>query len=417
MTEDAALREELEAALDEREILADIGRLVVVPSFGGDETPAQHAVAAIAERLGLQADLVEEDLDQLRHADGYPGEEVPRDRLVSLSVTLPSARRGPRLCFNGHVDVVPPGTEQWASDPFRASVRNGWLHGRGSADMKSGLVSALHAMAAVRRVYGSAVPGEVVLQSVAAEEDGGLGAFAALRRDADFAGCVIAEPTDRALVCAQAGALGFEGRIRGRGAHACVRLDGVSALDRFLPVYAALHDLEGTLNDDVTSAVMRRLPLPYPLSVGRVRAGTWSSSVIDELVFEGRVGVPVGRAPEEVRRLFEDAVATAADAEGPPPEITWSGGQFAPGETDAGHPFVALVADTIAAVTGLPAPLTGVPYGADMRLYCARGIPTVMYGPGDIRRAHAVDEAVPLGEVFSHVRTLARLASVFADRS
>lgn len=417
MTEDAALRDELEAALDEREIVADIGRLVAEPSFDGDETRAQHAVAAIAERLGLQPDLVEEDLDELRHADGYPGEEVARDRLVSLSVTLASTRRGPRLCFSGHVDVVPPGAERWASDPFRASVRNGWLHGRGSADMKSGVVSALHAMAAVRRVYGTAVPGEVVLHSVAAEEDGGLGAFAALRRDADFAGCVIPEPTDRALVCAQAGALSFEGRIRGRGAHACVRLDGVSALDRFLPVYAALHDLERVLNTDVASAVMRTLPLPYPLSVGRVRAGTWSSSVIDELAFEGRVGVPVGRTPDEVRRLFEGAVAAAADAEGPPPEITWSGGQFAPAETDPGHPFVALVAETIAAVTGLPAPVTGVPYGADMRLYCARGIPTVMYGPGDIRRAHAVDEAVPLGEVFSSTRTLARLAAVFADRS
>src|SRR5204862_523128 len=82
--------------------------------------------------------------------------------------------------------------------------------------------------------------------------------------------------------------LTLEGVVPGVAAHAAHRLQGVSAIDRYLPVHQALAAHERALNADVEHPLMRALELPYPLLVGRVEAGEWSSSVPDRLRFEGR---------------------------------------------------------------------------------------------------------------------------------
>jgi acetylornithine deacetylase len=406
---DDKTRARLAAAIDVDLLVADTCTLIAA---GPDETRAQAAVADIAGRLGLVVQHHEEPLDQLRRSAGYPGEEVERDRLVTVTATARGADpNASRLCLSGHVDVVPPGERAWAAPPFTGRVADGRIHGRGAADMKAGVIAGLHGLAAVVHVCG-APPGDVVVHSVVAEEDGGVGAFAALRRDDDFAGCLIAEPTDARIVCAHGGALTWTGVITGRAAHASDRLSGVSALDRFLPVYAALQRLEVELNAEVSHPLMRELALPYPLSVGRVTAGNWASTVPDELVFEGRIGVPVGTIGSEVRRRLEATVA-AASSSGEPVRITWTGGQFEPAETAIDHPLVSAVRRCAEVVTGRLPALGGVAYGSDMRHYCARGIPTVMFGPGRLAQAHATDESVDITAVVDHALVVANLAGSF----
>ncbi|MEA2296413.1 MAG: acetylornithine deacetylase, partial [Solirubrobacteraceae bacterium] len=295
------------AAIDGAAIARDVSRLVRAASVTGDERPAVEALAAIAAAHDLPARVDVHDLDAVRAAPGYPGEEAPRAELVGLTATLPGA--GPRrLCLNGHLDVVAPGAAPWVHPPFDGVIGDGVVHGCGSLDMKGGVVAALHAMAAVRRVAGRP-PAEVVLQAVASEEDGGLGTFAALEADDRFDACLIPEPTAFDVVVAHAGALTFTGTVTGVSAHAAVRLEGVSALDRYVPIHQALQAHERAVNADVAHPLMAPLALPYPLLVGRIQAGTWSSRVPDELVFEGRLGVRVGEDPAEARASLERAVA------------------------------------------------------------------------------------------------------------
>ena len=400
------------AALDAGAIVRDLSALVAIPSLTGRERPVMQAFAARARDLGLAAEVLEHDLAALRAAEGYPGEEAPRDDLVGVAVTLPGATPGARrLCLDGHLDVVDVGTIPWQRDPFGGDVADGRVHGRGSLDMKGGVVAALHALAAVAR--SGAAPCEVVLHAVASEEDGGLGTFAALERDDRFDACLIPEPTAFAIVCAQAGALTFEGHVRGRSAHAAARLHGVSAIDRYMPVHAALHAHEQRVNSAVTHPLMRALELPYPLLVGRIESGSWSSQVPDLLRFEGRVGVRIGESIAEARAAFEAAIRAATDGAGPAVEVTWHGGQFASAETPVDHPFVALVRDAVRAEVGHEPVLAGVAYGADMRLFCARGIPTVMVGTGGIELAHASDESVAVDEVVALARALVRVICRF----
>ncbi len=387
----------------DRDALAhDAAALVRVPSVTGEERAVLERLGELATGHGLEAELHVHELAVLRAHPAHPGEEAPRTELCGLTVTLPGERPG-RVCLNGHVDVVGPGGEEWHQDPWSGRVEAGWLHGRGSVDMKGAVAAALHALIALRDAPEPARA--VVLQAVASEEDGGLGTFAALERDAAFDACLIPEPTGFDVVCAQAGALTFRATVRGRAAHAAMRLEGRSALDRYLAAHLALQAHERALNRDVEHPAMQALALPYPVSVGRIEGGEWSSSVPDRVVVEGRLGVPLGASLDDARAALEAALA---DGEAPPVEVQWTGGQFAPGETDPDHPWVRAVAAAVRAEGGGAARLAGVPYGADMRLFCARGIPTVMVGTNGLERAHAVDERVRVEELEAVARVIAR---------
>ncbi len=379
----------------------DAAALVRVPSVTGEERAVLERLGELAAARGLDPELHAHDLAALRAHPGHPGEEAPRAELYGLTVTLPGERPG-RVCLNGHVDVVGVGGEAWREDPWSGRLDDGWLHGRGSVDMKGAVAAALHALAALREA-GEPAP-TVVLQAVASAEDGGLGTFAALERDAAFDACLIPEPTAFDVVCAQAGALTFRATVRGRAAHAAMRLEGRSALDRYLTAHLALQAHERALNDRVEHPAMRALALPYPLSVGRIEGGEWSSSVPDRVVVDGRLGVPLGASLEDARAAFE---AVLADGEAPPVEVEWTGGQFGPGETDPAHPWVRAVSAAVRAERG-SARIGGVPYGADMRQFCARGIPTVMVGTGGLERAHAVDERVRVEELETLARVIVR---------
>lgn len=371
--------------------------------------------AAQAQAAGLSdAALREYDLAALRADPGHPGEEVPRTELWNLRARLPGPAPGaPVIALCAHLDVVTPGTTPWLhGSPWSGVVENGLLYGRGSADMKGGFAAALAALRAIRAA--GVVPAcAVELLGVSSEEDGGLGAFAALREDAAYAACVIPEPTGFDVVCAQAGAITFTGVVGGVAAHAAHRLEGASAIDRYVPVHAALQALEADVNAGVTHPLMAELELPYPVSVGRVSAGDWASSVPDRLEFEGRAPVLVGETVAQARARVEAAVAAAGAGHA---ELRWTGGAFASAETPHDHPLTTLVQAAARAHGTGPGPgrLAGVPWGADMRLFTARGIPTVMCGTAGIRVAHGVDEHVPVADVEALARVLIEVVCGFA---
>lgn len=405
--EDAAL-----AALDEEELLADAAALVRIPSITPEERSAAELFARLAAERGLESRVLEHDLALLRADPDHPGEESARTELFSAIAVSPGLDAGaPRLALNGHLDVVAPGSEKWSRDPWSGQIADGRLHGRGSVDMKGAVAAAMHAVAAIHSAGG--VAGDVVLQAVPSEEDGGLGTFAALKHDSDFAAAIVVEPTDFGVACALAGALTFRGEIPGVSAHAAVRLEGVSALDRYMPVHAALAEFEKELNAGVDHPLMREHELPYAVSVGRLEAGLWASSVPDRLVFEGRVGVPIGAELAALRARVEDVVHGAcAEA-----QVSWTGGRFGWADVPVDHPLTQLALEAASDELRVDAKAVGVPYGADMRLYTEVGIPCVMLGTPGLERAHAVDEYVETADLVKLARMLVRVIARFDSRA
>jgi len=408
------MEEDALAALDLDALARDAAALVRIPSVTGDERAALEFVAERADAAGLAAALHPHDLAALRADPGHPGEEAARSELWGATATLAGRAPG-RLCLNGHVDVVGLGTQPWQRDPFSGAIEGDRLHGRGAVDMKGAVIAALHALAALRRA-GSETP-EVVLQAVASEEDGGLGTFAALQGDDEFDAALLPEPTALRVVCAQAGALTFRGAVRGRSAHASERLAGCSAIDRYVRVHVALAAHEIAVNGDVSHPLMRELELPYPLLVGRIAGGDWSSQVPDRVEFEGRLGVPVGASLVEARAALQAVVDRALDDGEARCELVWDGGSFAPGETSPDDPWVRVVRGALADELGRDVAVAGVPWGADMRLFTARGIPAVMVGTSGIELAHAVDESVSLSELGAIARMIIRAVLRFGRTS
>ncbi|SMC84111.1 ArgE/DapE family deacylase [Lentzea albidocapillata] len=400
------------AAVDE----AAIGRLLLdllaVPSVTGSaaESELQHVLAGHLERMDLDVDLWSMDLPGLRAHDDFPGGEAPRTEAWGLVGNTRSHGDGPTLILQGHVDVVPPGDlTQWQGDPFRPRVEGDVVHGRGACDMKAGVVAILAALAAIRAA--SATPrGQVSVHFVVSEEDGGLGAFGTLQRGHTGDACIITEPTGGALIIANGGALTFRIEVPGQATHGSTRYAGVSAIDAYLPIHAALARLEARRNAGA-DPLMSAYPVAYPLSVGTLQAGDWASSVPDLLVAEGRLGVALGEEPAQARAELEACVAEACASDpwlrAHPAVVTWPGGQFASGRLPAGHPLADLVGDAHADVTRRARPVEqGAPYGSDLRLYAGAGIPTLQYGPGDVRLAHGPQEQVSVSEVVTVTQAL-----------
>jgi acetylornithine deacetylase len=426
-------------ALDLDGLVALVRELIAIPSLDGEESPAQGKVAEWVEEAGLEADVWPIDLDELA---GHPEwcHEVERDEALGVvgwigeraaGGAAEGSGAGRDLLLNGHIDVVPVGDEAaWTTPPWDPAVRDGRVYGRGAVDMKGGLCSALFAAKAIRD-SGVRLRGRLSVASVVGEEDGGTGTLATILRGHNADGAVVVEPTRLRVVPAQAGSLMFRLVVHGLPAHGCVREEGVNAVEKFVPLFAALRRLEaercGVTSTGAADAAGPRASreavagdplslfsgyrLPWPIEVGTVRAGDWASSVPDTLVAEGRYGVAIGEGSAGARRAFEDAIARACAGDpwlaGHPPEVEWWGGRFDPAVTSLDDPIVTIVSAAAADVTGAAPSVEGVTYGADMRLLVNVGrIPTVLFGPGDVRVAHMPDEFVPIEDLRSASESL-----------
>jgi acetylornithine deacetylase len=404
-------------AIDEQALVQELVDMIRIPSVTGSdaESDLQHWHASELAALGFDVDTWKLDLEALACHPDYPGTEAPRTEGHGVVGVLGEAA-DPALVLQGHVDVVPTGDlDKWEGrNPWSGAIRRNTVHGRGSCDMKAGVAAN---MAVARALIASGVTLErpFALHAVISEEDGGLGAFATMMRGHRGEAAVITEPTSRSVVVANAGALTFELRVSGRAAHASARHIGHSAFDAFLPVHAALTELEKERNAR-PHQLYDGNPLPYPISIGTVRTGDWASSVPDLLIAEGRLGVQLDEPPAHARAALEHAIADACERDpwlrDHPAEVIWQGGQFASGHLDPAHSLVDEVIGAIRHTERREASLSGAPYGSDLRLYAGiGGIPTLHYGPGDVSYAHAPREQVQVDELISTTRSLAVLAA------
>jgi acetylornithine deacetylase len=386
--------------------------LVRTPSLTGNEEAVQRIVAQAMQELGLEVDVWEPAVEDLAPYAEHVGEfETLQGRPNVVGIWRGSGG-GKSMILNGHVDTVDPGAvDQWTDDPFSARIIDGQLFGRGSLDMKAGVVANIIAAAALRAT-GWQPKGDVIVESVISEEDGGAGTVAAIVRGYTADACIITEPSAFDIVIAQGGSLVFRIHVSGKSAHAAARNEGVSALDCFLPIYAALNEFEAERNRTLAHPLYAEIENKIPINIGVVQAGSWPSSVPDWLIAEGRAGLVPGETLEQFKAEFVEVVMRAA-ASDPwlsehPPRVEWFSGQFAPSEIEGDHPLVGLVSSAHQAVTGETPRVKGVTYGADMRHFLnIVGIPCLMYGAGDVAGAHAPNESISIHDMLTCAKAVA----------
>jgi acetylornithine deacetylase len=315
------------------------------------------------------------------------------------------ARIGPRgtpsLMFAGHLDVV--GVEGMTHPPFSPDIRDGRLYGRGSADMKGGIAAMCSAAA-------MAITGEsrksILIAAVVDEEYESLGMRALLASGIRAEAAILTEPTRLAICPAHRGFVWMNVGIRGRAAHGSRYDIGVDAITHAGLLLAELDALEHTRERGITHPLLGR----GSLHASRISGGTGMSTYPEtcELAIERRTlpGESAETALTEIRDAIRRVKAKDAlfDA-----TVTLTTAQ-APSDVNVDTPVVRGLASALRA-EGLPSAIEGLSAWTDAALLNEAGIPAVCFGPGDIALAHSAEEWVPVGEIESATRVLARVAS------
>ena len=388
--------------------------LVRVPSVTGREGDVGPVVERAFGDRGLEVDRWEATPGEMEPYLDHVGEQDSYENRPNVAGVRRGGGHGRSILLNAHTDTVAPGDPSaWKDDPFSGTLEGDLLYGRGSCDMKGGLVTHLVALDALSDL-GVRLRGDVTVAATVGEENGGLGALSTVLRGYGADAALITEPTRLALVPAQGGSLVFRLTLAGRSAHAAVRDEGVSALEKFVPVFRALQELERERNCSLSHPLYDGLANKVPINIGVVRSGDWASTVPESLVAEGRVGLIPGEEVEPFKELVAERISAVAEDDpwmrDHPPRIEWFGGQFAPAEVPLDAPICEAIREAHRLATGEEPAVQGVPYGADMRLFIRfGGMPCVMYGAGDVRVAHAPDEHISVTDLLTATTTVACL--------
>lgn len=382
-----------------------LGRLIAFPSTPGSEAAIQAALLEILAGDGLAATAVPVEgtiRDDPDHTpvEGRPGYEGRPNVLVKLA----GARGGRSVIVNTHSDVVPG-----PAGMFEAVIRDGVVRGRGACDAKGQIVTALLAMRALREL-GLKLDGDVEVQFVIEEEAGGNGTLAALvaGRRADAA--VVLEPTGLVPRSANRGAAWFKLTVEGRPVHMGRYHEGLSAFDELVGLLPDLRDYEAKLRRDSKGmAGFPDEPSPVVLNIGRVQAGDWPSTVPGRCLVEGGIAFLPNRTAREIEAEIQALIlARATPWAREHARFELAGLRNEAFETPPNHPVVRTFRQAAEEVLG-PRPAQGWNASCDARLLFHRGrMPTVVFGAGDLRHAHALDEKVRLGDIARAAEVLVR---------
>jgi acetylornithine deacetylase/succinyl-diaminopimelate desuccinylase-like protein len=341
---------------------------------------------------------------------------------------------GRSLALNGHVDTVPPvDPERWVNgSPWNAELRDGRLIGLGSTDMK-GSDTAMWLVAQALQDEGVELAGDLLLHSVVGEEtmQHELGTTAVLQAGFTADAAIVTEPTSipRPLTVSPvaAGNWHFRIHVQGRATHCGNRAlairpggpgdaIGVNALEKALKIVLALQELEQQWG--LTKSHPYFLPGFFSLLPGVFHA---DAGLDVPFYFPDRAEVayslwyPPDESAEEIRDQIEEYVLAAVRLDPwlreHPPRFDWIN-NWPPASTPWEDPLVQTMVRAHERAAGVtippPSPEHPVAFGAasDASFYEAAGIPSVVFGPGDVRIAHCKDESVEIDEVLAAARSL-----------
>lgn len=439
------LTEALDRASSNRDrSIEALASLVRVPSLTGEEGDAQTHMAGLLSDLGADTESLEPDVAALfesfpmvaqypthwQHDLILPYADLPTHQALEKSGledvlnyrdrpnvvgTFRGTGGGRSLILNGHIDTVTiEPTHEWTRDPFGAEIDNGLMYGRGTSDMKGGLMAAMLAMTYLREA-GASLRGDVILQSVVNEEHAGNGTLDLVRRGYRADAAIVLEPTNNAICVSHPGGLYWQvtvpGVVRSPGARwAGENMEGVSAIEKLPAVIEALLHVEKIYNATKTDDPMEEGRVPFALTIGKVAGGHYETATASEAVLRGGAYFsPVAGEVHEVMGKFRDSIATAN-----------SGDDFLnthPAQLEFLHhddstrqsPQIPLAVQMGEVLTerGISGEAKAGPFACDMRHLVNQGnIPTIIFGPGSIAQAHKPDENITVREYLDCIEHL-----------
>ena len=424
--------------------IEELRALVRIPSLTGEEGPAQQYMADKLQALGAQTTVVEPDVAAMferfpdvaqypthwQHDLIVPYAELPTHaalRASGLESVLNYRGRpnvvgvfagtggGRSLILNGHIDTVtlePVG--DWTKKPFGAEIEDGLMYGRGTSDMKGGLMAALMALTYLHEA-GVALPGDVTYQSVVNEEHAGNGTLDLVCRGFTADAAIVLEPTNNSIAVSHPGGLYWQVTVPGTALSPGARWQngmkqGVSAIEKLPGIIDALLAVEAHYNAGMREGGDAAAVAPFSLVIGKVLGGHYETVTAAEAQLRGGAYFQpgVGRI-RDVMKSFSESVGQANRRD------AWLAGHPAMLEflhhddSTLQEPDIAIAAAMGQTLCrhGAPDDIRPGPFACDMRhLVNQGGIPAVIFGPGTIAQAHKPDEHIAVSEYLDCIEYL-----------
>jgi acetylornithine deacetylase/succinyl-diaminopimelate desuccinylase family protein len=390
----------IDAHFDEQ--VRTLQALVQVPTDTppGNNAPHAERTAELLKGFGFEAEKFP-----------IPADLVKAAGLESITNLIVRRRYGAgrTVALNAHGDVVPPG-EGWTHPPYGGEVHEGKLYGRASAVSKCDFATFIFATRALESL-GLPLKGGIELHFTYDEEFGGeLGPGWLLDKGYTKPDLLIAAGFSYQVVTAHNGCLQMEVTVHGKMAHAAIPDTGVDALQGATAILNALY-AQNTLYKQVTSKV-KGITHPY-LNVGLIQGGTNTNVVPGKVVLKLDRRMIPEENPAEVEATLHRVIAEAAKQV---PGITVDIKRMllarALTPLPGNQPLVEALCRHGEAVFGEPIPTSGTPLYTDVRLYCERGIPAVIYGAGPRTvlesNAKRADEHIVLEDLRRATKVVAR---------
>ncbi len=395
------------------EIIEFTSSLIQFPSIQGEEEAAQLFFAKKLEEIGCIIDIFKPDSQELRQ--NYKDVLVSRNDFTkspNVVGVLKGSGKGKSIILNSHMDVVPAGDQDWKESPWSGKVVNDKIFGRGASDMKGGAAANYFALKTVVKL-GIKLRGDAIIESVVDEEIGGAGTAATLLRGYKADAAIITEPTDMKIYPACMGSMWFRIKVKGKAAHGATAYLGVNAVEKAYVVYEALKNLENIRSIDKTHTLYKHLEIPFCINIGKFFGGNWPSSVPDEVVLEGRMGVSPDESIREAKTELENAVREAAHSDlwlsDNLPQIEWFGSCWVGGAIKKDHPIVKNILQNHLVVLCQEPIISGAPWATDAGILIKYGnIPTVIYGPGKGNVAHQANEYILIEDIVNSTKVLSK---------
>jgi len=427
---------------NKNEYISFLQKLLRIPSLTGEEKEAQVFVANELKAQGYTVEMFEPDVKEL--FDKYPQiAQIPslwnpeydmplrtndvftysqlmeskfdkiktyKDR-PNVIAKLPGAGGGRSLILNGHIDVVTIGERaKWKHDPWGAKIEDGKIFARGATDMKGGIAAMMKAMEAIIK-SGIKLRGDIMVQSVVNEEHAGNGALACVAKGYAADAAIITEPSGSNVVVTESGGgVYWEVRIKGRETHAGARWQGkeqygVSAIEKTPLVINKLLDLERSLNKDEPN---------ISLCIGMIKGGTYSTSTALECALNGVAyfSTNLGTGEEglvKVKNLLKECVKNIDDPwlKENPPELLFQHYDDAYRMGDNGKEILSVLTGAGKELCGKDIIISRMS-ACDARMLGNSGkIPVIVYGPGNVKAAHTVDEYIDIDDYLNAIKVLA----------